>query len=84
MEVLHERCCGLDVHKNSVTACLLTSQEKQIKTYGTMTDDLLEMADWLSVNNGLKMIHFHRFKMYHFHRFKMYHPAVSILLSGYV
>jgi len=47
MEVLHERCCGLDVHKKSITACLLTSKRKEIKTYGTMTDDLLEMADWL-------------------------------------
>ena len=47
MEVLHERCCGLDVHKKSITACLLTPKGKEIKTYGTMTDDLLEMADWL-------------------------------------
>ncbi len=47
MEALHERSCGLDVHKKSITACLLTPKGKEIKTFGTMTDDLLEMADWL-------------------------------------
>ncbi len=47
MNVLYERCCGLDVHKKSVVACLLTPAGKQIKTFGTMTSDILRMADWL-------------------------------------
>ena len=52
MEVLYERCCGLDVHKKSVVACLLISQPagepvKTIRTFGTMTADLLALADWL-------------------------------------
>ncbi len=47
MNVLYERCCGLDVHKKSVVACLLTPAGKQIKTFGTMTTDILRMADWL-------------------------------------
>lgn len=47
MEVLFPRCAGLDVHKKSVTACLITPDGKEIRTFGTMTPDLLEMGDWL-------------------------------------
>ncbi len=53
MEVLHERCCGLDVHKRAVVACLLTpgsrgQPNKETRTFSTMTADLLAMADWLA------------------------------------
>ena len=52
MEVVYPRCCGLDVHKQSVVACLLVRDErgrrqKELRTFGTMTEDLLRMADWL-------------------------------------
>lgn len=52
MEVLYSRCCGLDVHKRSVVACLITPGPdgtpcKTIRTFGTMTEDLLALADWL-------------------------------------
>jgi transposase len=47
MNVLYERCCGLDIHKKSVVACLITPTHKQIRTFGTMTPDILKMADWL-------------------------------------
>ena len=52
MDVIHERCCGLDVHKKSVSACLIGpgaagSPEKEVRTFGTMTDDLLALAAWL-------------------------------------
>lgn len=47
MHVLYERCCGLDIHKKSVVACLITPQGKQIRTYSTMTSDILSMVDWL-------------------------------------
>jgi transposase len=47
MNVVYERCCGLDIHKKSVVACLLTPQRKQIRTFGTMTVDILQLADWL-------------------------------------
>ncbi len=48
MEVLHKRCCGLDVHKRSITACLITPEGRKMRTFGTMTEDLLELADWLT------------------------------------
>jgi transposase len=52
METIHARCCGLDVHQKQVVACLLTSGPdgapcKEIRTYGTMTENLLALLDWL-------------------------------------
>lgn len=47
MEVIYPRCCGLDVHKKNVVACVITPEEKEIRTFSTMTDDLLAMVDWI-------------------------------------
>jgi transposase len=52
IEILYQRCAGLDVHKKTVKVCLLIRQEdgqlrKEFRTDGTTTQDLLEMADWL-------------------------------------
>src|SRR6184192_3197964 len=52
MDVVYERCCGLDVHKKTVVACLLTPgvggrPKREIRTFGTYTRDLLALADWL-------------------------------------
>jgi transposase len=47
MEVVYPRCCGLDVHKKQVVACVLTGRAKYIETFGTLTKDLLRLADWL-------------------------------------
>jgi len=52
MRVLYERCCGLDIHKQFVVACLLATGSdgtihKEVRTYSTMTNDLLALADWL-------------------------------------
>src|ERR1044072_149905 len=52
MDVVYSQCCGLDVHKKTVAACLITSTEgpepvKEIRTFRTMTADLLALADWL-------------------------------------
>src|SRR5262252_1496891 len=51
MQVVHEVCCGLDVHKKSVTACVLwaAGRRRQTREFGTFTKDLLELADWLRV-----------------------------------
>jgi transposase len=54
MEVVYPRCCGLDVHRKSVTACLLLTEEgrprprKEIRTFPTMPADLLALGDWLA------------------------------------
>src|ERR1700747_2950955 len=49
MQVVHEVCCGLDVHKKSVTACVLwvTVRRRQTREFGTFTRELLESGDWL-------------------------------------
>ena len=47
MEVVNDCCAGLDVHKKTVVACVFTSQVKKTRTFATMTNDLLEMCDWL-------------------------------------
>jgi transposase len=52
MNVLYERCAGLDLHKRSITACRLTPgadgrPTQEIRTFDTMTADLLALGDWL-------------------------------------
>src|SRR5246127_4940451 len=56
MQVVHEVCCGLDVHKKSVTACVLwaTGRRRQTREFGTFTRELLELGDWLRVWNLLE------------------------------
>jgi transposase len=52
MEVVHVRSAGLDVHKKKILACIRVvnkggSVEKQVKTFGTTTEDLMVLSDWL-------------------------------------
>ena len=47
MQVIYERCAGLDVHKKTVVACVLTPAGQETRTFATMTADLLALADWL-------------------------------------
>ncbi|GAC1554218.1 MAG: IS110 family transposase [Herpetosiphon sp.] len=55
MQVLYACCCGLDVHKKLVVACLMVTAadgkvHKEVRTFGTMTAELLALADWLTAN----------------------------------
>lgn len=54
MEVICKRCCGLDVHKEIVVACLLIREGgkvlKEIRTFFTMTVDLVVLHDWLKAH----------------------------------
>ena len=52
MEVLYRRCAALDVHKQTVVACVLTSTStgkaaQEVRTFGTMTRELEALAGWL-------------------------------------
>jgi transposase len=52
MEVLYPCCCGLDVHKKSITACVLWAEKggksrKEKRRFETFTQDLLRLGDWL-------------------------------------
>lgn len=48
MEVLHERCAGLDVHRDTVVACAITPEVREVRTFPALTGGLLELADWLA------------------------------------
>jgi transposase len=53
MQVIYERCCGIDVHKQTVVACAVVSGAagqalKETRTFGTMTEHLGALADWLA------------------------------------
>ena len=53
MEITYTHAAGLDVHKKTVVACVFTpgptgKPQKEIRTFGTMTQDLLALADWLT------------------------------------
>ncbi len=52
MQIMYHRCCGIDVHKKMIVACLLiiTDQgvHKEIQTFTTMVPDLLRLRDWLN------------------------------------
>ena len=57
MDIIYPRCCGLDVHKKTVVACVIVPESngkprKDVRTFGTMTADLLELSDWL-VSQGV-------------------------------
>jgi|SRR5688572_237507 len=51
MEVLHSRAAGLDVHKDTVVACVRlahgTKVERHLETFGTTTRELLRLLEWL-------------------------------------
>ena len=53
MDAVHARCAGLDVHKKTVVACVrrvdpACKVTTDVKTFATMTADLLDLADWLA------------------------------------
>jgi len=47
MEVIIERACGMDIHKDSITACIMTPEGKVIQTFSTKTVFLLKLIDWI-------------------------------------
>ncbi len=52
MEVLHPKCAGLDVHKDTVVACIRLASEQEVvrhvATFQTTTSSLLDLSEWLS------------------------------------
>ena len=51
MEVLYSRCAGLDVHKETVVACVRLAEgtrvSREVRTFGTTTRELLSLLEWL-------------------------------------
>jgi transposase len=52
MEVLHTRCCGIDVHKESLVACLRIQEGRrrhaEVQSFGTTTAEILRLDAWLA------------------------------------
>src|SRR5581483_2561391 len=54
MDVVYANVCGLDLHQRRIVACTIVTDaaagrvRKAVRTFGTMTDDLLALADWLT------------------------------------
>ncbi len=56
IRIVHPICCGLDVHKESVSACMIFPDGKgaepfEVKVFGTFTDDLTRLREWLLEHN---------------------------------
>jgi transposase len=52
MEVQYTHCCGIDIHKRSITVCVLIREpgrreQKHLREFGTMTSEILACVDWL-------------------------------------
>lgn len=50
MEAVYERCCGVDVHKKIIVACLRVGRKHETREFGTSSSELREMANWLTEN----------------------------------
>ena len=48
MEKVYDICCGVDVHKKLIVACLRSGKKDEVRRFGATTRELLELASWLS------------------------------------
>lgn len=79
MQVLYDRCAGLDVHKKTVIVTTLLTQpdgtvQKQTRTFSTMTADLLALEEWLSAL-GITVVALESTGVY-------WHPVYNLLEEG--
>ena len=54
MDKVYDICCGIDVHKKLIVACLRKGNKHEVREFGATTRELLELADWLK-ENGCQM-----------------------------
>jgi transposase len=50
LEVMYKTCCGLDVHKMKIVACLRKGQKREIKEFSATTREIKKMVEWLKAN----------------------------------
>ena len=55
METVYDICCGIDVHKKLLVACLKIGRKQEMRQTGATTREILELADWLK-ENGCQMV----------------------------
>jgi len=86
MEAIIERCCGIDVHKKSITVCLMigaagTTPLTTIRTFSTMTEDLLVCRDWL-VSEGCTYAVMESTGVYWKPLFNVLEDAIEVILAN--
>ena len=86
MEAIIERCCGIDVHKKSITVCLMigaagTTPVRTIRTFSTMTEDLLACRDWL-VSEGCTYAVMESTGVYWKPLFNVLEDAIEVILAN--
>lgn len=55
MEVVYRCCCGIDVHKKVIVACLVNGGEQELREFGTTTSEIKSLANWLT-ESGCEMV----------------------------
>ena len=55
MEVMYDRCCGIDVHKKLIVACFKCGKKQEIRKTGTTSDEIRELSKWL-LDGGCQII----------------------------
>ena len=50
MDKVYDICCGIDVHKKLIVACLRKGNKHEIREFGATTKELLNLAEWLTTN----------------------------------
>lgn len=48
MEVVYRCCCGIDVHKSLIMACLRTCGKHELREFGTITWEIKALTNWLT------------------------------------
>ena len=55
MEVVYRCCCGIDVHKKLIVACLNKGGKRELREFGTTTGEIKQLGNWL-IEEGSQMI----------------------------
>ena len=55
MRIIYKKCCGIDVHKMILTACLIKGRKQEVREFSAKTKDIKELAVWL-LDNGCEKI----------------------------
>jgi len=81
MEVLYSCCCGIDVHAKMLVACVIKGGRREVRTFTTMTDDLLRLRDWL-VAEGCRHAAIESTGVYWKPVFNILEGAVEVILTN--
>ena len=85
MKELLERCCGIDIHKKTAVACIIVGLgkkiRKEIRTFGTMTDDIENLKLWLK-ENGIEKVAIESTGIYWVPIFNILEDSFEIVLAN--